>query len=43
MYIFIHSEQVILLQYIIFGLGFVSSAIYPTIITLGSTNECVIA
>lgn len=41
MYIFIHSEQVNLLQYIIFGLGFVSSAIYPTIITLGSQQTSV--
>ncbi|MGJ3352111.1 MFS transporter TsgA [Providencia sp. Je.9.19] len=36
MYSFVNTDQTHLLKYFIFGLGFVSSAIYPTIITLGS-------
>ncbi|EAM7300665.1 MFS transporter TsgA [Salmonella enterica subsp. enterica serovar Give] len=36
MYIFVNSEKVQLLNYYIFGLGFISSAIYTTLITLGS-------
>ncbi|CAI1530307.1 MFS transporter TsgA [Serratia plymuthica] len=36
MFIFITSDQSHLLKYFIFGLGFISSAIYTTLITLGS-------
>ncbi|NDL64490.1 MFS transporter TsgA [Acerihabitans arboris] len=36
MYLFIASDQAAHLHYYLFGLGFISSAIYTTIITLGS-------
>ncbi|MBP2857419.1 MFS transporter TsgA [Dickeya oryzae] len=36
MYLFVSSDQPHLLKYFIFGLGFISSAIYTTLITLGS-------
>jgi TsgA-like MFS transporter len=41
MFLFVSGDEIHILKYFIFGPGFVSSAIYTTVITLGSQQASV--